>query len=355
MVEQVTESGWMPALIKSDRGAENVALGSVQRPEPGPGEVVIEVYATGICGTDLHIQDDEFASSPPVVMGHEVTGRVVAVGTGAEQHLGHRVSLETYFSTCGSCDACRAGRANLCLERRSIGSWRNGGFAREVLVPAANLHEVHESVGEHAGALYEPLACVAQCLCDPAVASPGDVALVVGPGAMGMLAAQVLRSQGAAVILSGTSGDHGRLAIADSLGLTTVEADDLDSVTPDGGFDVVTDCSGAAAGISAGLRATRRGGRYVQIGLTGKPIPFDVDLICYGELTVTSGNASTPSSWHRAEALIGGGHVALDPLVTDVLPLSEWEHAFGRTRRADGLKIVLDPRLDVVDEEGSGG
>jgi L-iditol 2-dehydrogenase len=93
----------------------------------------------------------------------------------------------------------------------------------------------------------------------------------------------------------------------------------------------------------------------VQIGLTGKPIPFDIDLICYGELTVTSGNASTPSGWRRAEALIGGGHVALDPLVTDVLPLSEWEHAFGRTRRADGLKIVLDPRLDVVDEEGSGG
>ncbi len=186
--------------MKYARGAENVGLGHVPRPTPGPDEVVIEVYATGICGTDLHICDDEFASIPPVVMGHEVTGRVVEAGPGAEEWLGKRVSPETYFYTCDACHACRAGRRNLCPTRRSIGSHVNGGFATHVKVPQRNLHEVHASVGEHAGALYEPLSCVAQCLCDPAVASPGDTALVVGPGAMGILSAQVLRSQGAAVI-----------------------------------------------------------------------------------------------------------------------------------------------------------
>ena len=167
---------------------------------------------------------------------------------------------------------------------------------------------------------------------------------------MGILAAQVLRSQGAAVLVSGTAGDRKRLALATSLGLGTVESDDLVDATPDGGFDVVADCSGAAAGIDAGLRATRRGGHYVQIGLTGKPIPLDIDLICLHELTVTSGFASTPRSWHRVESLIGDGHVVLDPLVTDVLPLSEWQTGFARTRAADGVKLVLDPRMDALED-----
>ncbi|MEX1345530.1 MAG: alcohol dehydrogenase catalytic domain-containing protein, partial [Candidatus Limnocylindrales bacterium] len=214
MSESAIEAGVMTGLIKRDRGAQNVGLGEVPTPSPGPDEVLLEVYAVGICGTDLHIQDDEFPSIPPVVMGHEVTGRVVEAGAGAEAWLGKRVSPETYFYTCDRCPACLAGRRNLCPARKSIGSHVNGGFARYVVVPQRNLHEVHPSVGEHAGALYEPLSCVAQCLCDPAVASPGDTALVVGPGAMGILTAQVLRSQGAQVTISGTPGDARRLEIA---------------------------------------------------------------------------------------------------------------------------------------------
>lgn len=346
-MSETTDAPRMQGLIKRDKGAENVGLGEVARPSPGPDEVVIEVYATGICGTDLHIQDDEFASTPPVVMGHEVTGRVVEAGAGAEGWIGVRVSPETYFYTCERCTACLAGHRNLCPTRRSIGSHVNGGFASHVLVPQRNLHEVHESVGEHAGALYEPLSCVAQCLCDPAVASPGDTALVVGPGAMGILTAQVLRSQGAQVTISGTPADQQRLDIAASLGLTPVLSGDLQDAIPGIGFDVVADASGAERGIDAGLRAIRKGGHYVQVGLTGKPISVDVDLICLKELLVTSGFASTPRSWHRVERLIASGAVVLDPLVTDVSPLSSWEHSFARTRVADGLKLMLDPRMDA--------
>jgi L-iditol 2-dehydrogenase len=338
----------MTGLVKKAKGADGVGLGSVPRPTAGPGQVVIEVYATGICGTDLHIQQDEYPSVPPVVMGHEVTGRVVEAGEGAKEHVGKRVATETYFYTCDACHACRAGRRNLCPERRSIGSHVNGGFTTHVLVPARNLHEVHASVGHHAAALYEPLSCVTQALCDPAVASPGDTALVVGPGAMGILSAQVLRAQGAKVVVSGTPADRQRLAIAASLGLGVVEADDLASATPDGGFDVAADASGNERGIDAGLRAVRRGGHYVQIGLTGKPISLEIDLICLHELTVTSGFASTPRSWRRLERLIADGQVVLDPLVTDVVALTDWEAAFARTRLADGLKLVIDPRLSAA-------
>ncbi len=347
MPENVSNAAPMTGLIKRDSGAENVGLGDVPRPSAGPDEVVIEVYATGICGTDLHIQDDEFPSTPPVVMGHETTGKVVETGAGAEAWLGKRVSPETYFYTCDRCQACLSGRRNLCPTRKSIGSHVNGGFASHVVVPQRNLHEVHPSVGERAGALYEPLSCVAQCLCGPAVASPGDTALVVGPGAMGILTAQVLKSQGAQVTISGTPGDARRLEIAASLGLTPVLAGDLDDAVPGIGFDVVADASGNERGIDAGLRAIRKGGHYVQVGLTGKPISLDIDRICLKELVVTSGFASTPRSWHRVEKLIASGAVVLDPLITDVSPLSAWETSFGRTRKADGLKLVLDPRLDA--------
>ena len=254
-----------------------------------------------------------------------------------------------------SCDACRAGRPNLCTQRRSIGSHVNGGFASHVVVPARNLHDVAPGVVEYAGALYEPLACVANALCDPAVASPGDRALVVGPGAMGILAAQVLRSQGADVTISGTVRDAARLELARTFGIAAVDAAALGDATPDGGFDVAVDCSGTAAGIDAGLRATRRGGRYVQIGLTGRPISLVIDLVTLHELTVTSGFASTPRSWRRAEALVAGGHVRLDPLVTEAFPLSRWREAFDRTRAADGVKLVIDPRLDGADWAGAVG
>jgi L-iditol 2-dehydrogenase len=286
--------------------------------------------------------DDEFLSVPPVVMGHEVTGVVDAVGDNVgDGAIGRRVSLETYYVTCGTCFYCRTGSPNLCGSRRSIGSHVDGGFAGHVVVPLHNAHDVAPSISDAAGALYEPLACIAHALCDPAVASPGDSALVVGPGAMGLLAAQVLRAQGAAVTVVGTPRDALRLAAADSLGLTAVETGDL--VPPGAGFDVVADCSGAAAGIDTALHAARKGGRYVQIGLCGKAVPLDVDLICLHELTVSSGFASTPRSWRRTEALVGSGQVRLDPLVSAVMPLAEWEKAVTGTRAGEGVKFVLTP------------
>ena len=110
----------------------------------------------------------------------------------------------------------------------------------------------------------------------------------------------------------------------------------------------MVDCSGAAPGIDAALRATRKGGHYVQIGIAGKPITLDIDLITLRELVVTSGFASTPRSWRRAEALVEGGHVRLDPLLTQAFPLASWREAFDRTRAADGVKLVIDPRLDAA-------
>jgi L-iditol 2-dehydrogenase len=327
----------MLGVTKVAPGRGNVAL--VERPEPSaaPGHVVIEVVGAGICGTDLHIYDDEYLTSPPVTMGHEVSGVVGVVGDGVDESwLGGRVVSETYFSTCGTCPFCLSGRPNLCAERRSIGTHVDGGFAPLVHVPVTNLHRIPEWLDGHAASLSEPLACACHSL--DGMVRDGDDVLVVGPGPVGLLVAQVARAWGGRVHVRGTPRDAARLAKAQELGLDA----SADGGAPDA--DVVVDCSGAEAGITFGLEHVRRGGRHVQMGLAGKPVTIPFDLVCYKELRVSSGFASTPASWGRAMVLIESREVALEPLVTEVLPLERWEEAFGATRAAAGIKFVLDPR-----------
>jgi len=339
----------MKALAKLAPGPGNVGLADRGSRAPGRREVTVEVLGAGVCGTDLHILEDEFRSFPPVTMGHEVSGVVAAVGEGVDEGwLGARVVCETFFSTCGTCDWCRDGRPNLCPERRSIGSGVDGGFAREVVVPVGNLHRIPDWLDEHAAVLAEPLACVCNCLCDPSRVNAGDDVLVIGPGPVGLLAAQVARALGGRVLVTGLSRDEARLAVARRLGLDTAHADAPDALArfqPRLGADVVVECSGSAAGISAGLAAARRGGRYVQVGFTGKPITVSFDEIFFKELAVSSGFASTPQSWRRAMTLIETGAVDVEPLVSEIVALDEWERVFADTRAGRGIKHVFDPRL----------
>lgn len=302
------------------------------------------MVGAGICGTDLHIVDGEYQTVTPVTMGHEVSGVVAELGDGVEQSwLAARVASETYFSTCGHCAHCRAGRINLCLERRSIGTHVDGAFAPRMVVPSRNLHRLPDWLDGRVGALCEPLACVCHSVLEPepAVRAGADV-LVTGPGPVGLLAAQVARAAGGSVHVRGTPRDDRRLAAAREVGLETSTTEDAPVEA-----DVVIECSGTEAGMAAGLGAARRGARYVQIGLAGKPVALPFDLVCFHELTITSGFASTPTSWVKALALVTERRVELDPLLTEVVPLEEWERAFAATREAEGIKFVLDPRGHV--------
>jgi L-iditol 2-dehydrogenase len=312
-------------------------------PDVPPGYVRLTVRAAGICGTDLHIEAGEYRCVPPVTMGHEVCGTVAEVGAGVDgEWLGERVVSETYYATCGSCRWCRDGAPNLCPQRRSIGTHVDGAFAAAVIVPAHGLHRVPTGLSDHAASLTEPLGCVCQALLDPTAVAPGDRVLVVGPGAIGRLAAQVAAACGGAVEVRGTRRDLPRLAIADSLGLSIAiaGADPLD----EGGYDVAIDCSGAAAGIGDALHAVRRQGTLVQIGLVGADVTLPYDLLCWKELTVATSLATTPRSWRQATRLIAQGRVALEPLVSEVVALADFRHAFDASRAAEGVKFVLDPR-----------
>ncbi|HEY8775746.1 MAG TPA: alcohol dehydrogenase catalytic domain-containing protein [Gaiellaceae bacterium] len=330
----------MRGLTKLAPGPGNVEISERPEPSAAPAHVVLDVVAAGICGTDLHIYDGEYASLPPVTMGHEVSGVVAELGEGVDDAWrGARVVTETYFSTCGRCMFCRGGRINLCPERRSIGSFVDGGFAPRLHVPARNLHRIPDWLDGRVAAMTEPLACCCQSLLNPERVGAGDGVLVVGPGPIGLLAAQVARAAGGDVHVRGTPRDAARLDAAARLGFTTSTTDD----GPAGDFDVVVECSGHEAGMTFALESARRGARYVQIGLAGKPVSVPVDLVCFRELTVTSGNASTPASWERALELIGDRRVDLEPLFSGAVPLADWEQAFAATRSGAGIKYVLVP------------
>ncbi len=341
----------MRAVRKLAPGVGHVDVVTVPDPEPGSGQVVLDVAAAGICGTDLHIVDDEFPTIPPVTLGHEVAGTIAALGPDVDGWgIGDRVTTETYFHVCGHCLHCRRGRPNLCPERRSIGSKQDGAFARYLATPARNLHRLPDGLPTWAGALAEPLACVVHGVNDTAGVRAGDDVIVSGPGPIGLLALQVAVANGARTVVTGTDSDADRLLAAGELGAhatVNVQSDpDPDGAIRDaldGGADVAIECSGAAPALPTLLHTVRPGGRFAQVGLFGKPVPIDQDVLCLKELTVTGTNATVPTAWPRALRLLERGAIDVERMVTHRFDVDDWEEALATARSGRGIKVALVP------------
>jgi L-iditol 2-dehydrogenase len=337
----------MKALEKPDRTPGLLRLVDKPEPVPSAGDVLLRVAGAGICGTDIHILDDDFPYQPPVTLGHEFSGTVIRVGPGVSpEWIGARVASEVFHVTCGTCPACRTGRLNMCLEKLPLGTKLDGGFAPFVVTRVRNLHVVPDTIPLEVGALAEPLACVCNSLCDPSAVGPGDSVLVVGPGTIGVLAAQVARAAGGRVLLVGTERDADRLETARSVGIASALVTDASTIEAHCGLygpDVVVECSGSETGIQFALEHAGRMGRYVQVGHAGRRVTVPFDLISYRELRVRAGQGAPPRAWDRAFALLSASQVSLEPLVTEIASLQEWERVFADVRAGVGLKHIFDP------------
>jgi L-iditol 2-dehydrogenase len=341
----------MKALVKFAAGTGGMNIQDMPDPVLIPGHVVVAVEACGICGTDLHIQAGEYPVNPPVILGHEFSGSVVEVAPDVSSvQVGQRVTSLVYFTTCGTCEFCQTGQWNLCTQRKSIGSGVNGAFARYVLVPAKNVRSLPENVDFISGAVTEPLACCTHGVLEKATIHPGDFAFVTGPGAIGLLTAQILVSAGVKVILAGTQADADRLDLARRLGVQHTCQVDTDSVpdivqnlTHGRGTELVFECSGAGAAARLGIQVAKRGGQFVQIGLFGKPVEINWDQAILKEVDIRNSFASTWISWNYALNLLETGKVQTTPLVSDILPIREWETAFERFSSKQGIKFILIP------------
>jgi len=337
----------MKAIIKCSNQPNDLAL--VEKPIPSaaaPGNVLLEVLAAGVCGTDLSITKGLYKTLPNVTIGHELTGVVSTLGDGVDSAwMGKRVVPETFFSTCGVCRFCRTGRENLCYERKSIGTHVDGAFAAWLEIPAKNLHLVPKNLSDAAGSMGEPVACVVNSLFEidghPRI-GPGDDVLVVGPGPIGLIAAQVARACGGIVTVQGAPSDATRLALAEKLGfgIRTAGADAF----PADSFDAAIECSGNRHGVADAFSAVRKGGRLMQMGLVGGEIPLAYDTICIKELTVTSGFAANHRSWIRGMQLMASNRLDLESLVTTTSALNAWHTVLVEQKSRDGVKHIFDPK-----------
>ena len=341
----------MKGVMKYAPGVGHIELREVPEPSPAPDQVKIAVEAAGICGTDIHIWDDEYSSKPPVVLGHECAGRVVEVGnevTGIE--VGDRVTSQPFFRTCGVCPHCLEGFYSLCANRDSFGSGVNGAFAPYLVVPAKAIRHLPENIDFDGGALTEPVACCVKAVQEYGVIRAGDVVMITGPGAIGLIALQLAKADGATTILVGTTDDARRLTLGSELGAdetVCANGDDLDGLvsrlTGGEGVDVVLECAGVPAATRSALRHVRKRGQIIQIGLHGKPFELDFEQIVYKDVTVRGAFASTVMSWDRALQLMGAGVVRVKPLVGATLPLDQWERGFEMVRNRESIKVLLKP------------
>ena len=343
----------MKALVKYQKGEGHMEIRDLPEPVAGPGQIKIEVKAAGICGSDLHIYHDDIAIplNPPVVTGHEFAGVIAGLGEGVTGwKLGDRVVSETAYSFCGVCEPCTEGFYNLCNHRRTLGYWFNGVFTNYTVMPAARVHHLPDNVDFIGGALMEPLACVTHAVLELTHITAGDWVLITGPGSIGLLALQVAKAQGAVVIMAGTDQDLNRLDTAKKFGadyclnvMRENMLEQIDALTQGKGVDVVLECSGNQKAANDALLAVKKRGQFTQIGLYGKPITIDFERICFKEIKVTGSLGSRRLSWKKALQLTAQGKVQLQPLVSDILPITEWKKAFTMFEEKQGLKLVLTP------------
>ena len=319
---------------------ETIEVASVPDPAPGPREVVVEVAGCGICGTDLHILQGEFAPSLPLVPGHEFAGEVVAAGAEVRGlREGDRVAVDPTLY-CGECRQCRHGRFNLCERWSAIGVTVSGGAAQFAAAPEPNCVKLPDGIDPRDAALIEPLSCAVRGY-DVLRMQLAEHVLIYGSGTMGLMMLQLAKRSGAASV-DIVDVNPSRLDAARTLGVSAAatSADELER----GRWDVVIDCTGVVAAIQDGLGRVARGGTFLQFGVTDYDARVTIDpyRIYNQEITIT-GSMAIRHSFERAAELFLGGLLDPEIFISDRLALDDYAEAIDRMRRGAGRKIQVLP------------
>lgn len=341
----------MKAIVKLKEGKGYVELIEKPAPIPGPGEVKIKVESAGICGTDIKIRNGDAWSNPPVVLCHEFSGMIIECGEGVNDFQpGDCVVSETAQVVCGKCYYCMSGHALMCPQRLSIGYGVDGAFANYIVVRRQILHRIPEGVSFDQAALCEPLAVAVHAVFDSVTLTPTDRVLVIGPGTIGLLVAQVVKSFGCEVICTGTDADKERLETARGLGIDHIfntQRENLaafvESLTAGMGIDYVFDCSGAASAIVLGIAVLKRMGTLIQVGLTKPTLEIPYALLPQRELCIRGTFGHNWKSWKTALELMASGKVNVSPLISHIFPMDQWEAAFEMAEKQQGIKVLIHP------------
>lgn len=340
----------MIAVIKPEQ-APGLALAEVPIPTIGPQDALIKVTATSICGTDLHIYKwDEWARRrirPPLVVGHEFCGHVVAVGRDvAEVKEGDFVSAESHI-TCGRCPQCRTGNGHICHNTRIIGVDRGGCWAEYIAMPAYNLWPNPPDRPPEIACMLENFGNAVHTAF--ATDLTARTVLITGCGPVGLMTVAVARAAGARAIYATDISPY-RLRLAQQLGadktLNVAEVDVVDFIhqeTNGDGVDVLLEMSGAQTAIDQGFSALRDGGAAALLGLAPGTIGFDINahIIFKGATVYGIVGRKLWDTWYRMHGLLSSGAVDLAPLVTHRFILSQWEDAVSVMGSGASGKVVM--------------
>jgi threonine 3-dehydrogenase len=341
----------MRALAKTSAAP---GLELIERPVPatGPGEVLLRVEAASICGTDHHIYDwDAWATEnvrPPVILGHEIAGRVVAMGPGVSRVVeGDLVGVESHLFD-GTCSQCQRGNPHLCRNLRVIGVHRDGGYAEYLAIPEQNA-VVSNGLDPAVVALQEPMGNAVHA----AFAEPidGRVLAVTGCGPIGLCAVRIARAAGAALVIA-TDTEPYRLELATRMGAHAVvdarQADAIDQVIAAAGgegVDVVLEMSGAGAALQQALHFVRRGGSISLLGIYADPVTVDLSNLVIEQGLRLHGifGRRIYDTWERTQHLLRSGGLDVSPVLTHRFDLADWERGFELIASRHAGKVVLTP------------
>lgn len=328
-------------------GGRPLELRTVARPEPGTGEILVRVAACGLCHSDLHYMDHGVPTfkPPPLTLGHEISGTVVALGTGtAAELLGAKVLLAP-VTTCGACAACRSGRENVCAAQKMIGNSVDGGFAEFVVTSARDAFALPPELPlVESSVIADALTTAFHAVVRRALVSPGESVAVFGCGGLGLNVVQVAAMVGARVIA--VDVDPRKLAVAIGLGATdAVDAREADApkrirAETGGGADVAVEAIGRPATQEAAVASLRTGGRAVFLGSSAEPMTLPGGRVMYRELSVIGTLGCRGADFPLVLDLVRRGKLSVSPLVTHRHPLERINDGFDLLRRGEGIRHI---------------
>ena len=340
----------MHAIVKTTR-APGLTVTTVPKPGYGPGEVLIAVRHAGVCGTDLHIAEwDPWAQGrikPPVVVGHEFAGEIVAVGDGVtELKVGQLVTAEGHI-VCGHCLQCRTGNGHICRNTRIIGVDRDGAFAEFITMPATNVLPL-EGIPTEIGAIMDPMGNAFHTVLTAEI--PGSTVFVVGCGPIGCFAVGIARAAGAAKVFASDVNPR-RLELARRMGahvLINPAKDDvlrtIQAETGGEGVDVVCEMSGVPQALHQAFAAVRMGGRVQLLGIPKGEVPIDfaTEIIFKGITLYGVIGRKMYETWHQMRRFLAGGQFDPRPVITHRFPLAKIDAALAAIRSGDAGKVILE-------------
>lgn len=342
----------MKAIIKATGEAGSLQVADMPIPKPGPGEVLVQIKATGICFTDVSILSNNYKGRKPVpipmILGHEGAGVISELGPGVTNHMvGERVALEA-LSGCGRCLQCRNGFKNMCMDWEHVGITRHGTFAEYLVLPSNLAHAIPDDMDFAEAAFLEPLSLVVRTL-EQAKPLVGETVAILGPGPLGIFHLQAFRAAGASkVIMVGLEQDRERFEIARDLGADHIinlsKEDPVETIlkyTDGQGVDIVVETANSpkATQMTFGLAAPR--GRVVLFGLYPEASFSPVQMLRKG-LTVFGDVALVTRQFLRAMNWVVSGKVSVQKMITKRFSLDQAEEAFESGRKGETVKVLFE-------------